>query len=128
LQKKPQRDFIFDFQSTDFESDRKAAERVVSAYQKIWNLPDDVFIIGKPAPFMGWSLAKLFLSLELVAKLYDNNSSEIERQDRTLEDAFLAWLIMQLRAGGCKALLKYSEEMMEYVAGRASASIPRGFW
>ena len=72
--KTAQRDFIFDFQSTDFESDRKIAEQALSLYKTAWSLPKDAFVMGKPeAISMGWSFAKLFLSMELVQKLHENN-------------------------------------------------------
>lgn len=75
-------------------------------------------------PLAGWSFAKLFLSLELVQRLYDENGQKIEStKGKWLDDKFVAWLNKEVAAIGCKAILKLADEMVDF--GRYPR--PRGF-
>lgn len=106
-------DIIIDFQTTDPENDIKIAHDVLAEAEKAFNLPLGSFELDNAKPLsMGWSMAKLFLSLEMAQKLYDSNSYQIENtKARSRSEKFLSWINMQFTQKGCKARLKYAEDM-----------------
>lgn len=106
-------DIILDFQTTDPDNDVKITHDVLAEAEKAFNLPLGSFELGNAKPLsMGWSMAKLFVSLELAQKLYDNNSYQIENtKARSRSEKFLSWINMQFTQKGCKAQLKYAEDM-----------------
>lgn len=118
---KPLADFIIDFQSTDFESDATIARKIFSEYQDSFGLKEGSFVLNSPqTSSMGWSFSKLFLSLEFVQMLYDNNSYEIENSPgSSLAYRFMSWLASMMARWGCRARLKYADEMIEFGKGYA---------
>lgn len=124
-------DFIIDFQSTDFEHDANIARNVLSDYSKTFSLKDgSPSFVLEPAKrkSAGWSFGKLYLSLEFVQKLYDNNINTIKRsKGRHLEDRFIRWLNLVLQERGCNKslVLKAADDMRDF--GRFTQGRPIGF-
>lgn len=122
-------DFTIDFQTHDYDHDAKLARAFLDDTRSKL-LPDDpgAFVVSDTrSSAAGWSFGKLFLSLEFVQKLYEENSYEIETSKGVLlEDKFIAWLNRLLISKGCMTLvLKAGDEMRDF--GRFSAGRPHGF-
>jgi hypothetical protein len=117
-------DIIIDFRSTDPENDLKIARSMLTEYEKLFRLQEGSFQLGEARPIsMGWSVAKLFISLELAQRLYENNSFEIERANERMKTyKFLLWLNTAFGSKGCKAQLKYAEDMKNTSGGHKYSS------
>jgi hypothetical protein len=75
-------DIIIGFRCTDPDNDLSIARSILAEFEKAFLLKAGSFQLGDARPIsMGWSVAKLFVSLELAQKLYENNSYEIEMAD-----------------------------------------------
>ena len=117
-------DIVIDFQSTDPDEDLKIAFSILAEFEKLFDLQAGSFELGDARPIsMGGSVARLFVSLELAQKLYENNSYEIENADERIKTyKFLVWLNSIFGKKGCKAQLKYAEDMKNTSGGHKYSS------
>lgn len=117
-------DIIIDFRSTDMENELRIALSILAEFEKLFGLQPGSFQLGDARPIaMGWSVAKLFISLELAQKLYENNSYEIENAEEKIKTyKFLLWLSTIFGKKGCKAQLQYAEDMKNTSGGHGYSS------
>jgi hypothetical protein len=118
-------DIIIDFQTTEPERDITIAHSILEGFEKLFNLPTGSFQLGSINQIpMGWSVVKIFLSLELAQKLYENNSYEIDNNsdENGRSGKFLSWLNMVFSQKGCNARLKYAEDMKNTSGGHQYSS------
>lgn len=105
--------FILDFQTVDFDRDAEIAKGVMAGLQRECEL-ENQFALDPPTERAGWSFAKLFLSGQFAEELYARRGYEVDRsRGRKFSDKFIAWLVEQLRNGGCGAQVKAAPEMKE---------------
>jgi hypothetical protein len=103
--------FIIDFQTTDFETDRKIAIDLMSGWQKASQI-ENAFALDPPVQSVGWSFAKMFLAGQFVEKISAMNSHDISTsKGKKFEDKFIAWLQKELKDRGCGAQIKMAPEM-----------------
>lgn len=117
-------DVIIDFLTTNPEQDIKIACAIMNEFEKLFNLQVGSFQLkdAKALP-MGWSRAKLFLSLELAQKLYENNSYQIDTADRVnRSQGFVSWLNTTFRLKGCNARLQFADDMKNTSGGSRYSS------
>jgi len=112
-------DVIIDFKTTKPENDIKVAQTFLCEFEEQFNLEPGSFKLDPPKEAsIGWSFAKLFLSLEIAQKLYETNSYEIDNFYATGRSyKFVAWLNSILIKRGCQALLEFADEMKNTSGG-----------
>ena len=117
-------DVILDFQTTNPDKDINFARSILAEFEKLFNLLPGSFQLDDPkSSSMGWAFTKLFLSLELAQKLYENNSREIDNtKGRSRSYKFLNWLNRVFEQKGCNAMLKYADDMKNTSGGSEYAS------
>ena len=124
-------DFTIDFQSQHYDNEAALARKILTDLLAMLKMKDPSSHFGisdTRSTVAGWSFGKLFLSLELVQKLYETNRNEIEQsKGKTLEDKFISWLNRLLvEKAGCETLaLKAADEMRDF--GRFTAGKTYGF-
>lgn len=118
-------DIIVDFQTTDPDKDIKIAHSILAEFEKRFSLSTGSFQLGSVNQIpMGWSVVKIFLSLELAQKLYENNSYEIDNNSdkNGRSGKFLSWLNKTFSQKGCNARLKYADDMKNASGGHKYSS------
>jgi hypothetical protein len=106
--------FILDFLTTNFEPDSKVAVAILREIQSACQLQDS-FALDEPVPSAGWSFAKLFLSGQLVERIYKSYGFEIDStKGKRFEDKFIAWFGTKLKHRGCGAQVKMAPEMKSF--------------
>ncbi len=136
-------DYVFDFSSTDFESDSKTTFRFLAELAGKY-FPDsdektrnEMFGLSRPEFVAGWYFAKLYLKSEFVRKIHDMNSYEFSIIDPNQKpkvrgkvyvgDPFLvvlsAWINSKLKEQGCSAEVKIGYEMADFAKGTPGSAI-----
>ena len=106
--------FIIDFQTTAFERDSGIANGLMAELQEACGLKEQ-YALDPPLERAGWAFSKLFLSGQLVEKIYAGHSYEVDRsKGRKFVDKFISWLAQELKNRGCGAQIKAAQEMRQF--------------
>ncbi len=106
--------FLLDFVTTDFDQDSKVAESILQQFQakEGWSNDKDNFLLDTPVTSAGWYFAKLFLSAQLVRRIYELNKEQIiNSKGKKFEEKFVAWLNTEFKRKKCGAQIKIAPEM-----------------